>query len=329
MVDYIKVINQDRREKIQRSENIRRNYTLGKIGDRKNEIILGAQQKTRSGNERREVDRRSINNIGVTRSSLEYLIETIKWRSLALSEFTKDKEKKKLMLIISSFGVFSLLATVMITWLSSDKYTGISSIEYVEIFIFTLFIFAVVIINLAIIKFIVSFKRDGLLIVRQINCLRQSVHVALHYLLTAGSNEKIFLAKNNTSEFIKIFKDESSLLYNLYLKHEKYPLDNSELRKAYESDDIIYKSADLFSIFVIALFSFVLIAIPTLMTIFQLVMGIIGTDTTYPLAMFLAIEGVITLLLIFLYTKKVIKESVEEIRKELKKDYSAGFEIAV
>lgn len=97
-------------------------------------------------------------------------------RRIDLELHLRDKEKKKLTIIVSSFAVLSLVITILFNISSSfaAETSATSTVAY-GIALLT-FLSAIAFVNISIIKYVVSLKMDCLVALRQLNCNRQAIH---------------------------------------------------------------------------------------------------------------------------------------------------------
>lgn len=302
-------------------------------------------------------NRRSRNPIPIiTRDSLDYLIELTKWRMHTLIEVVQDKEKKKLGLLMASFAVFSLLTTVSLGLFSAEKISIKDLYSPVVFTILFVFLVGVTAINTSLIKHIIGLKSDCLIFLRQMNCLRQSLHVLtfarvenylplslLYFDPPQKENDvskwqrrwifmPFFLLKYlyqyesptiHTPKRCDLFRRElfqaDSNYLTLYGKHEKLPLDNDTLRNAYNEDEVIFESADIFSVLAIGFFTALLLIAPCGFYMITALTPPVKYDMAY-----LALgSGYLLCLLVFLvFLSKTISLSINKTRKQFWHDLS-------
>ncbi len=138
-----------------------------------------------------------------------------------LGEYISDKEKKKLAIVASSFAVFTFLVTVALgIFKDGIAITNSMSLFYLVI----IFITGIAVINISIIKYIVTLKLSWILAVRQINCIRQAINTIMFakiegYLPLTLTEENV-----RNKKFKNTILDNKSTYWNLYGRYEKYPL---------------------------------------------------------------------------------------------------------
>ena len=144
-----------------------------------------------------------------------------------------------------SFAVFSLLVSVL--GLVSEN-TRISNDA-----IFLTIISGISIINISIIKYIISFKVEIVRANRHINCIRQAL-LALVYTKIHGKypDKNINLG----------LKSKDTTYWEILGRHMKFPIDNRIYREKYRDPNIGWKNADFFSIYMIVFFTFILAMYP-------------------------------------------------------------------
>lgn len=210
-------------------------------------------------------------NKSLLRQDLEACIEIQKWKHESLLKLIDNKERKKFLITNVSFGVFAVLCG-LVTGISTllSKYGADTVIAYALYLSLLIVVIGVNLINLSVINYIASLKSEVLLAIRQLNCLRQSLH-SLLFMLIHGKNPDSNFKKNKGNTGNK----DMSIYFNLIGQHVKYPFDNETLRSRYlkmnEKGEYkndyraLYRSADLFVICSIILFTLCLTIIPTVL----------------------------------------------------------------
>jgi len=286
--------------------------------------ISGFDQRSnkKSVRESSEKDRRKDEYQYLTIDQLDFLYSHFNNRYLYLVDLIKDKEKKKLTIIVSSFAVFSLLVTYMLS-----TFKGIEAIEKVISFPFLVislvFLSSISVINVSIIKYIVSLKQECLLAIRQLNCIRQAINSTMFARLEGYIPRTLTEEMVDKKDFDRTIIDTKTKYWDVYGRHEKYPLNNVHLRKKYQSWRFLFlwfTSSDIFAVSAISMFTVFLISAPitffireieTLQSVYQLTM----TDI-------LAIGAISVILLIgfiSLVTSSIFL-SLLSIKKALNKD---------
>ena len=205
-----------------------------------------------SGADRRENENDRRTDLGVGIDYIDTLLEQMRWDFIKSMEYFKDKERKKLLIVSSSFGVIAIIISVLIG--SSSSAFGIVTTategKNPTFGLFTIVaIIAIAAINLVITKYIISLKGECLNAVRQVNCLRQGIHALLYFKLHGKYPEN--------SDNIK-----QGIFGEIYGKHKKFDIDNVKIRKRYESLAIFYLSADLLAVSVLGILSMSLASYP-------------------------------------------------------------------
>lgn len=221
-------------------------------------------------NEDRKVDRERRSNKSILREDLVYAIDTQKWKVEQLYQLIENKEKKKFLVTNVSFGVFAVLSGLVAAIAAMiAKYGGDLIVSYVLYCSLVIVIAGANLINITVIRYIMSLKSDVLLAVRQLNCVRQSLH-SLMYTFIEGVGPPEDFCKNKG----KPDDDRNSLYYDYIGSHIKYPLNNEDLRDRYfklrkgsyvYDYRALYRSADLFAMCCVGAFTFMLTFTPILL----------------------------------------------------------------
>jgi len=235
--------------------------------------------------EDREVDKDRRRNRSILREDLVYAIDTQKWKTEQLYQLIDNKEKKKFFVTNVSFGVFAVLAGLVAAISAMiAKYGGDLIVSYVLYCSLIIVIAGANLINIAAIRYIVSLKSDVLLAVRQLNCIRQSLHSMMYTLIEGvGPSSDFFKDRGKGNN------DDASLYYEYIGSHIKYPMNNDGLRDRYfklKGDTYIYdyralyRSADLFATCCIGAFTFLLTFTPILLAVYSYYLAK-GNDATF------------------------------------------------
>lgn len=223
-------------------------------------------------NKRNIDDDRRVNK-SILREDLIYAIDMQKWKIEQLYKLIDNKEKKKFLVTNVSFGVFAVLSGLAAGLAAMiAKYSGdyiVSSVLYCSLIIV---IAGANLINVSVIRYIVSLKGDVLLAVRQLNCVRQSLHSMMHTLLDGiGPSSNFYSNKGNESP------ECGSIYYDYIGSHIKYPMNNEALRDRYFRKKkgkyvydyrALYRSADLFTTCCIGAFTFMLTFTPIFLVLY-------------------------------------------------------------
>lgn len=216
-----------------------------------------SDQDKRQGGEDRRVGDSDVPVI--SKESLTNLIETVRLEIQLLVEFFKDQERKKLNVVNSSIGTFTIFITGLVTIIflankfdaisSSQQQAGTSGIssEFITIMFFVV-LGGLGLINLVLIKYMASLRAGTVLAMRQLNCLRQALDSA-----TYAQIEGYFPKK------IESLYSKDTIYHAAFGKHRKLPLHNEYLKKDCAK---IIKPADHFAIFMISLFTCGLLGAP-------------------------------------------------------------------
>ncbi len=313
-------------------------------------------------------DRRDHARKTISKKNIDFLFEFLQWRGEFLTEHIRDKEKKKLAIIVSSFAVFSLVTTVALGMLSSKNINSETLISPAFNILLGVFLIGIASINTAIIKHIVSLKSDALLFLRQLNCLRQALHVIMLAKLDGFLPEDLFqeilgpqpspqkrpLTKNHRPLLKRLARklhiiflsthakkryarmkqrhrveksrcdalkknlfENGDFYWRLYGRHEKLPLDNEALRSSYSDSSIFFRSADMFSVIIIALFTVLLTLAPTLYLFLEI-------DTENKMSIFIGQTGAVVSIAFIALVIIIVKSALKKIRHELNDDHSGN-----
>ncbi len=276
------------------------------------------QNERRSGQDRRQADNRSVQ-----KGELDAFLDFLSNRYGRLAEFIKDKEKKKLAIVGASFTVMSLVTSVLLGVVSLDQ-KGIDTLLGTPFTVlFVVVAIGVVFANAAIIKYVVSMKCQSLLATRQANCLRQAMHDVIFAKLEGLFPRKLNQRMLDNDDVKGSLLDQNTRYWALYGRHEKFPLDNDELRGNYKAHSIYFKSSDIFSIIAIAAYTLLLAVSP----IVFLIMKSEELQFNASMAMFLGVICGVSAILLILFVVYVLRASVRGIRATLSKDELIHYEL--
>jgi len=269
------------------------------------------RRKSNLGNglpDKRVDDRRTFTGINI--EYINTLLEQMRGDLIKSLEYYKDKERKKLLLISSSFGVVAVMISILLGASEAvsfvlpavDSGNGEPTTKAAESVAGILPMVAVIgiaLINLVITKYVISLKSESFMSIRQVNCLRQGIHSLLYFKLHS-----------------KLPCDNSELTKGafgaLYGKHKKFDIDNESIRDRYRSNTIYYKSADLLAVAVLGILSLSIAAYPVLQAIPQ---GI-QFDKIHYLSMFVTVVFAIVLFFETINSTKKIRGSLNLDKQE-------------
>ncbi len=231
--------------------------------------IYCIKEERRMENKKISSENRSDTNKYVFQNTLDDVIEFQKDEQNTLLLIIDNKEKKKLMVTHVSFLLFTVLAAMVAAILTFLSKEGLNEVTKISLFVaLTLILIGINSINLSVIKYIAAFKREIVLSLRQLNCIRQSIASVIFAKLEGKLPNDNFCKDKGESES----KSLNNLYWPLYGSHIKYPIDNILLRNIYlkEKKDgrevhdykALYRSADLFTISAIFFFTIALNVAP-------------------------------------------------------------------
>lgn len=269
-----------------------------------------------------DLDRRKKESKYLTTEQLDCLLNNYNTRYLYLIELIKDKEKKKLTIITSSFAVFSLLVTYILSVSTGATVGDIEKItSFPFLFVSLVFLSSISVINISIIKYIVSLKEECLLAIRQLNCIRQAINSIMFSKLEG------YLPKTIDKEIFEgTIRDKTTKYWDIYGRHEKYPLNNFHLRDKYNSWKIFFicfTSSDMFAVFAISMFTILLASLPIMFLV-----RYVDVLQKFSIGEILFLGSVSTILIfgfIVLVGGSIIM-SLRSIKKTLNKDETVSFD---
>lgn len=231
--------------------------------DRRKAPIMATPPAGMEWKGRTPAPRRQNMSLGIDRA--HDFLEMLQWNYINLQDFLRDKEKKKLAFVAGTFAVFSLFTTVLLSVLATASKDEKALFTLWFIIPFIIFIVGVAIVNVSMIKYIVALKLDTLLAMRQLNCVRQGIH-SISYLLFEGEFPKPFeqhmFTQGGREAFRDTLLDVDRGYWHIFGRHEKYALNNKEMRDLYNSWKVYYRSADFFAICALVIFTLMLVLSP-------------------------------------------------------------------
>lgn len=170
-----------------------------------------------------------------------HCFENIQWEMGELTDFLIDCNHRKITFFKFSLGVMSVFITIfgILFKAISEGYT-LSSNKEIQIII-AIILLVMCFINYIIIKELFSIHSSRVLVIRQMNCLRQ-VMDSIRFKKHEGSYP------SNVSEL----NNETSKYWNIFGKHRKLQLENSSLK---DSEKSWSKSPDMFMILILLIVS--------------------------------------------------------------------------
>lgn len=200
----------------------------------------------------------------IEKEKLEDLLIFLNSKYEKLGEYVTDKEKKKLAIVASSFAVFTFLVTIALGIFKD----GINVKEPLAFFsLVMVFLLGIAVINISIIKYIVALKLSWLLAVRQMNCIRQAINTIMFTKIEGYLPHTLTADKIKNEDYENTILDKKSRYWDLYGRHEKYPLNNVHLREKYQSWRVAliwFTSGDFFAISAISVFTILLVSGPAI-----------------------------------------------------------------
>lgn len=288
--------------------------------------VMGSEQRRstqprttdrRSGDERRQPEYACV-----PKDQLDTFLEFLAARYERLSAFIQDKEKKKLIIVGASFTVLSLVTSVLMGIVSLEPNGFEVLLRTPFTILFVVVIIGIVFANASIIKYVVSMKCQSLLATRQANCMRQAMHNVLYAKLEGvfprTLNEQMLKDKDTKDSLL----DETTRYWMLYGRHEKFPLNNAELRGNYKSSSIYYKSSDIFAISAIAAYTLMLAISP----IIFLMLKTDELQFNASIAMLLGVICGMSAILLILFVITALRSSMHGIRATLSRDEWINFQ---
>ncbi len=215
----------------------------------------------------------------VVRDDLKECLETQKWKYDNLLQIINAKESRKISVVKLSFGVFAIVAALMTAIATFLMKMGTNpSLEIIE---YSLSISLVVVLaganlmNLTVMRFLVSLKSETMLAMRQLNCVRQSIHSLLYTLVNGSLPSSDFLQNKGSIDN----EEDGGIYYTLIGRHVKYPMNNDPLRATYLTKThtgnykhdykALYRSSDLFAICAIIAYTLCLTTAPVALFFFK------------------------------------------------------------
>ena len=191
----------------------------------------------------------------LTDEQLTASLNVIKWEQEQLYSYKAHHEDGKMPFIKSAITIFSLFVTGMIALFAAASKYDINIFKVEEYYIlFSIVVIGLCFINLAIIKYIVWKRAEGIKISRQINCNRQAIDSILYHSLVGNyppNEEKLRKRKTLYGETLG--------------KHRKLETNNDPLR---EGQEFFFKSLPLspdnFMVLVITSFTFLSLILPNI-----------------------------------------------------------------
>jgi len=199
----------------------------------------------------------------MARARVDSYLMFLQDRSNQLIDIIKDKEKKKLWIVGGAYAVFSLITGVVVNIFTRPVDNVPDLFAVPSIIVISLLVVGVVLIYTSIIKYILALKSDCILATRQLNCLRQSINSVIFSYIEKHF-PKPLPEDMDSRRFAGTIKDTETDYWELYGQHDKYALSNITFRDTYKKGSIYFRSADLYSVLVIALFASMLIITPIL-----------------------------------------------------------------
>jgi hypothetical protein len=201
----------------------------------------------------RKCDRRKNRSFReISENMVASYLHTLKWEQEQLVEFFKDQEKKKLTILNSFIGTFTVyISALMAITFFGNKATqetlgpALINSYYLMYFIVLL---GLGVINTILIKYLMSLRAGSILSARQMNCMRQAI-----------DNITYSIFEGKYPENAKDLENKGTSYFQIFGKHRKLPLHNDSLKQSIKSH---IKPADDFTIVVVSAFTFAMLLSP-------------------------------------------------------------------
>ena len=239
-----------------------------------------------------EEDLRKDGKAEISVNKLEVIISSKIREQEKLWDMLAQRDANKMMLIKTSFGVFSLFVTGMLAILSLVESAEILVKTKEFALIFCSALIGMGLINFSLIRNIIALKHSRILFLRQINCLRHSID-SCHYALING------VFPENKEELLK----EGSAYFSAIGKHRKLPIDNERFREFHIRT---FESSDNFTILVITSLTILLSLIPAVYLWSTGDSNIIGAVSVGFVVLFIVVIG-----LVMYFSKKALDHALE------------------
>lgn len=219
-------------------------------------------------------ERRS-NNCFIIEKTLDQIIRHLEQNMVQQKEDVRFAHNKKFLILGSIFTLLTIIASFVIGLADSFDYDpGKMSKTLIATICISLAFFILIIsaINFLIIKYLIDLKLSQVIALRGLNCNRQCLHSMIYAKIEGKLPRKLPTVEDEKTNLTETILDPSTIFWEIYGRHEKYPLNNVELRERYlvvnENNkfelqkNLWYKSSDIFPVYVLAIFTVVIIALP-------------------------------------------------------------------
>jgi len=188
-----------------------------------------------------------------------HCFNNLQWEMGALQQYLQDCNLRKSALFKISLAGFSIVATGLVTIFGFFADHSNLVIESPFNIIFGLVLFSIGLVNIVIIKELVSIHASRLITFRQMNCIRQAMD-SVRFKKHEGRYPNDW----------KELKQTDTKYWLTFGKHRKLPIENSGLKA---SESRFFRSPDKFMIFVITMLSLVLLLSPLILILATSVAG--------------------------------------------------------
>jgi hypothetical protein len=209
-------------------------------------------------------------------------------------KFMIDCNQRKLSWVKLSLTVFSIVTTGITALIASQDHATSLALPHVFDALIGIALVAVGLINLAVVRELISIHSSRIVSLRQMNCLRQAMD-SIHYLKCEGRYPASALDLRNTS----------TAYWKSFGRHRKLDIDNVGLRKSERS---LIQSPDRIMIYMVVILSAMLIAFPAMYFLYSQTKY--DAKNSFPLGM---LSGILSAL----FLAYVIYEIVMERRRLL------------
>jgi hypothetical protein len=223
-------------------------------------------------------EKRKDGNCYVIESTIDQFIKHQEQNIAQHRDDIRFAHNKKFIILGSTFTILALITTVFISLIEKlDMSTITTSV------VSTLFVLIISAVNFSITKYLLDLKLAQIRALRGLNCSRQSLHAVLFAKLEGKLPKK--LPRNGDQAYLPgTILDKSTKFWEVYGRHEKYPLHNAELRGRYldsvkiDSNGVTkfkpkkhlwFKSGDIFPIYMLAIITLITIMSPVIIFLIE------------------------------------------------------------
>ena len=169
---------------------------------------------------------REGNSCIITEATIDYFIKHVEYKMSQQREDIRFAHNKKFLILGSTLTVLTILTTFIIGIMDVYKPNMGNTVAASIGVSLALFLLIVSSINYSIIKYLVDLKLATIIAVRGLNCSRQSLHALLFAKIEGKLPIKLPLLESNEIDTSGTILDKSTRFWEIYGRHEKYPLNN-------------------------------------------------------------------------------------------------------